>query len=276
MIYLYAYTNHRADLESLRRMGALWEILREAGIEAELLVNDYRAQLAGRELGLPPATTIETVMDIDAVAEYGDTVVIDSPEDAGERMERYVERFGRVLRVCPGGGESAYGERVVDPFAPETILYRSYGGGEGGEGTLLLYGDSDASKELLSASERFAGRGWDLYWGHYFYVKYEESLAERFARIRESEEYPELFGDYRRILTAMPQSALEAAAAGVELLYLRREGREREAEILRNLGIPVRPWEELAEAPEETAQCAASVSDLPRVDAKRWLELIGG
>jgi hypothetical protein len=256
-------------------MGALWEILQEAGIEAELLVNDYRAQLAGRELGLPPATTIETVMDIDAVAEHGDTVVIDSPEDAGERMEHYVERFARVLRVCPGGGESAYGERVVDPFAPETILYRSYGAGEGGEGPLLLYGDSDASKELLSRSERFAGRGWDLYWGHYFYVKYEEPLAERFTRIRESEEYPELFGEYRRILTAMPQSALEAAAAGAELLYLGGTGAKRGEEALRSLGIPVRSWEELAAAPEETAERAAAVAGFPRVDTERWRELIG-
>jgi hypothetical protein len=274
VIYLYAYTNHRTDLDSLRRMGALWEILREGGIEAELLVNDYRAQLAGRELGLPPATTIETVLDIDAVAEYGDTVVIDSPEDAGERMGRYVERFARVLRVVPGGGESACGEEVVDPFAPETILYRSYGRGGEGEGTLLLYGDSDASKELLSLSERFAGRGWDLYWGHYFYVKYEDLLAERFARIRESEEYPELFGDYRRILTAMPQSALEAAAAGSELLFLAREGAEDSAEALRKLGIPVVGSKDLAANPQEESG-AATVSGIPRVDERYWRDLLG-
>ena len=115
MICLYAYTNHRADLDSLRRMGALWEMLNRRGIEAELLVNDYRAQLAGRELGLPAATTVETIMDIDAVAQHGDTVVIDSPENAGERMERYVAKLERVIRVSPCGGESLCGETVIDP-----------------------------------------------------------------------------------------------------------------------------------------------------------------
>ena len=271
MIYLYAYTNHRSDLESLRRMGALWEILHEAGIEAELLVNDYRAQLAGRELGLPPATTIETIMDIDAVAEYGDTVVIDSPEDAGERMERYVERFARVIRVMPGGGESRYGERVLDPFDPETLLYRRYDSRSREERTVLIYGDSDSDKRLLEASGVLAGRGWGLYWGHYFYVKYEDLLAERFDPIYESDEYPELIASARRVVTAMPQTALEAASAGAEVLYLRRGER-----LLPGwMEIPSCSWEEAVGDPGVERR-ASRQTRIPPVSKDRWIgELTG-
>jgi len=274
VIYLYAYTNHRADLDSLRRMGALWEILNDAGIDAELLVNDYRAQLAGRELGLPAATTIETIMDIDAVAEHGDRVVIDSPEEAGERMARYVETFARVLRVVPGGGESRYGEAVIDPLAPASLLYRFYGGAERDDERVLIYGDSDWDKMLLSGREAFRECGCSLYWGHYFYVKYEEELAEVFGTIHESDEYPELLSRCGSIVTAMPQTALEAAAAGVRTLYLHHGGypdtiRRR----LASLGIPVLARENAITTPVECSD--ATGVEIPPVGTEFWLTALG-
>jgi len=274
VIYLYAYTNHRADLDSLRRMGALWQILQEAGIDAELLVNDYRAQLAGRELGLPAATTIETIMDIDAVAEHGDTVVIDSPEEAGERMARYVETFARVLRIVPGGGESRYGEVVIDPLAPASLLYRFYGGAERDDERVVIYGDSDWDRMFLSGREAFRECGCSLYWGHYFYVKYEEELAEVFGTIHESDEYPELLSRCGSIVTAMPQTALEAAAAGARTLYLHRDGvSETVRSRLTMLGVMSLGWKE---ATDQTIDPAAAVfARIPTVSTRFWLECLG-
>ncbi|WP_457605919.1 hypothetical protein [Nitratifractor sp.] len=224
MIWLYAHTNHKEDLDSLRRMGVLWKILHAAGIEAELLVNDYRAQLAAREMGLPLATTIETMLDIDAVAEFGDRVVIDSTEEAGERMGHFVERFERVLRVLPCGAENRYGERVIDPFTAGQFLLdpELEGSTESRAGRVLIYRDSDPGKELLEHREFFEGLDLDLYWGTYFYVKYEDLLGEFFGTIHESEEYGELLQKAQTVLTAMPQTAFEAAAAGAAVLFLRR------------------------------------------------------
>jgi hypothetical protein len=266
MIYLYAYTNHRADLDSLRRMGALWEMLKEAGIDAELLVNDYRAQLAGRELGLPLATTIETVVDIDAVAEFGDTVVIDSPEDAGERMERYVERFERVIRVLPCGEAGRYGETVVDPLSQEGWLIASRyteATQSPKKGRFLIFRDADPAKELLEHRESFDGLGLELYWGSYYYVKYEDLLAEHFTAIRESEEYAELVSEAETVVTAMPQTALEARTAGARVLYLDwGETPDCFVGLLRGLEIPVVPLGDRAalEAALATARPGASLS----------------
>lgn len=226
MIYLYAYTNHKADLDHLRRMGALWKLLDAEGIDAELLVNDYRAQLAAREMGLPLATTIETIRDIDAVAQHGDSVVIDSPEEAGERMGLYAEKFARLVRLVPCGAKSLYGEKVVDPFDPASWLIDpalgTFRGGEKSPRKLLVYRDSDPEKELLKERAFFEGLGLELYWGNYFYVKYEEVLAESFGTIHESEEYSDLITSSALIVTAMPQTALEAAAAGAAVIYLMR------------------------------------------------------
>jgi len=221
MIYLYAHTNHKADLDSLRRMGALWKILRDEGIEAELLVNDYRAQLAGREMGLPLATTIETILDIDAVAQLGDSVVIDSSEEAPERLELYRKKFAKVLRLSSCAQEDA-----IDPFAPESYLfdplYARAASEVKKERKILIFRDADPDKELLAQAEFFRGLGLELYWGTYFYVKYEEALAELFDSIHESEEYEELVAFSHTIVTAMPQTALEARVAGAAVIYLER------------------------------------------------------
>ncbi|WP_456393857.1 hypothetical protein [Nitratifractor sp.] len=250
MIYLYAYTNHRADLDALRRMGALWKMLDERGIAAELLVNDYRAQLAGRELGLPLATTIETIYDIDAVASYGDRVVIDTPEAIPESLLKYYrEHFGELFRIVPGGGESLAGERVIDPFGPGSLLvdsrYRRPKGESCRERRVLIFRDSDPEKELLKLGPLLAELGLELYWGAYFYVKYEETLAEIFGTIHESEEYAALVEEAGLVVTAMPQTALEAAVSGARTIYLRRDAATEEVDAaLRRLGVEILPIDE--------------------------------
>jgi len=97
LIYLYAYTNFKDGLDSLRRVAALYWELQKESIDCELLVNDYRAQLLARSWGLPLATTIETIKDIDAVATPEDIVVIDSPESIEGKVLGYGEYFKKVI-----------------------------------------------------------------------------------------------------------------------------------------------------------------------------------
>jgi len=89
VIYLYAYTNFKDGLDSLRRVAVIYWSLKEKGIEAEILLNEYRAQLLAREWGLPLGTTIETIKDIDAVATNEDIILIDSPETIEGKVLNY-------------------------------------------------------------------------------------------------------------------------------------------------------------------------------------------
>ena len=251
MIYLYAYSNHRSDLEALRRVGALWKELDARSVPAEILVNDYRAQLAGRELGLPPATTIETVTDIDAVAAYGDTVLIDSPEKIpDEVLEHYVSHFAKLFFVRSCGGESRLSERILDPwdFRTGPVVSNEYfaAGDQTKSGRVLIYGDSDYDKRLLNSLDAFDGLELELYWGSYFYVKYEEQMLKHFSAVHESEEYVELICRSETVVTAMPQTAVEAAAAGARTIWLDR-GTEPScvAEALRRWGISRLDWNDL-------------------------------
>ncbi len=246
MIYLYAYTNHRADLEALRRMGALWRALEARGVRAELIVNDYRAQLAGRELGLPPATTVENIMELDALANGGDRVVIDSPEDPGERLGFYVEKYAGVYTVMPCGAESRFGETVLAAFregAAVDPVYEEAAALPKIPRKVLIYGDTDHDKRLLKAAEALGALGLDLYWGSYFYVKYEEELARCFGTIHESEEYSELIEGSGTVVTSMPQTAAEAIVAGARTIWLDREEAPKcTAELLESAGVARISW----------------------------------
>ena len=279
MIYLYAYSNHRSDLDSLRRVGALWKALQAQGQNAEILVNDYRAQLAGRELGLPSATTIETVVDIDAVAEFGDRVLIDSPEELPEsRLERFTQRFERLCLVRPCGGEVRFGERILDPWGEEgPVVDPAYveAEGERNDRRVLIYGDSDYDKRLLQASEALGRFGFELYWGSYFYVKYEEELMRHFPVIHESEEYSTLIKESGTVVTAMPQTAAEAALAGVRSIWLDRgESPDCIAPALERCGVQRVEWESwnsLSDALENPRERSCFRSALPS-----WIEALLG
>jgi hypothetical protein len=264
MIHLYAYTNHRADLDALRRMGALWRTLESRGVRAELIVNDYRAQLAGRELGLPPATTVENVMELDALAGHGDKVVIDSPEDPGERLGFYVEKYAGVYTVRPCGAKSRFGETILAVFgegAAVDPVYEAAASLPKISRKILIYGDTDHDKRLLSAAEALGALGLDLYWGSYFYVKYEEELARSFGTIHESEEYRELIEGSETVVTAMPQTAAEAIVAGAKTIWLDRgETPECVADTLEASGavrVPWGDWSRLETALQEGAQRSA-------------------
>ena len=99
MVYLYAYTNHKDNLDALRRAKVLFNAFKAEDIECELLINDYRAQLVAREWELPLATTIETIKDIDAVASVEDIVIIDSPEELEGKVLEYPEYFKKVIYI---------------------------------------------------------------------------------------------------------------------------------------------------------------------------------
>ena len=230
MIYLYAHTGREHGLDSLRRVAAIYEKLSEKGLETEILLNDFRAQRVGMDMGLPPAIPIESIKDIDAVAKRGNSVVIDSPEDDGGRFEKFVSDFSTVVRVATASGDAPkYGEIVLDPLEidgrygmwqfRELKLPEVEANGR----VLLYYGDSDPDLYLLENARNLAFDSVEAIFGEYFYVKYEDSYGEFFGTMHESSEYETLLSQGYALMSASVQIALEAALNGVRTLYLERE-----------------------------------------------------
>ena len=228
--YYYAYSGHKSGLDRVKRAAALIKALGEEGIDLQLLVNDFRAGLAAREFGVRDAVTIETLLDVDAVAERGDSVILDTPESLDSRLEQYSEMYHPlfvVLEDCTT--PSRYGETIFRPLCraeaciPLQLIDSDYFEILPKEDrTLFFFGDADYEKEILSHAENLKGLGLELLPGYYFFIDYEEELAAVFEKIHDPEAYMDLLRTSRRVVTASIQTALEARAAEAEVLYMKK------------------------------------------------------
>ena len=240
MIYLYAHTNHKSGLDSLRRVAAIYWQLEKESIACELLINDYRAQLTARSWGLPLATTIETIKDIDAVATPADTIVIDSTETLEGKVLAYPEKFKQVIYLNSLNNEHPFlGAENISLFQNSQYLFTQVTRAVSRK-AIFIYGDSDYEKSILKNLEIFKDKELDLYWGTYFFVKYEDEMAKIFNNIVESEEYYNILQEYEYIISSSLQVAIESSLNGSKVLFLELESIDNFSKnALENLNIPI-------------------------------------
>jgi len=228
MLYYYANTGHKIGLERLRRGAGLLKRLTNKGIKTQLLVNDFRAGLLAKELGVKEYVTIETVQDIDAIAQNGDSIIIDSPEDDRGRLVKYCSDFKNVWRFAQASDDvSIHGETLfrvgckegncVEAMMVDDIYFEKT---PKEERTLFFLGDADYDKTILNNEQFFKKFDMELLLGNYFFVKYEDDLAKLFSTLHEPEEYVYLIKNASCIVTASAQTALEAKASATKVIFL--------------------------------------------------------
>ena len=226
-LYYYAYSGHKNGLDRVKRAAPILNNLRAEGLETMLLVNDFRAGLVAREFGVSESVTIETIQDIDAIAQIGDVVIIDSPEDDHGRLVKYCSDFKKVFRFAQNKGDrSIHGEIMLRIDADENsisslivddVYFEKH---EKIERTLFFFSDSDADKMILNNADFFKDSDMELLLGHYFYVKYEDDLSKIFKVLHEPEEYTDLICSSSRVVTASFQTALEATISGAKVIFI--------------------------------------------------------
>ena len=239
MTYIYAYSNHKYGLSRLRRMAVLYQRLQDQGVEVEMLTNDFRAASAICTYGVPACTTIETVWDIDFVAERGDSLILDTPEDDAGKLAVYVEMFKHVTCIADREAQqSLYGEelRYVDPLTDP--WYAAQKAEEKVSRTILFYGDSDPKKSLVKLTDLFENMEIELLLGEYFYPGYEAALEPMFSRIHEAESYREIIAGSKCVISCVAQTAYEASTAGANVIFL-GEPDEEEREIMEKMAIKI-------------------------------------
>jgi len=245
-LYYYAFTGHKYGLDRLKRAVVILNKLRENGIDSMLLVNDFRAGLVAKDFGVRESVTIEGIQDIDAIAEEGDSVIIDSPEDDHGRLVKYCSDFKTVFRFAETDEDkSVHGEVMlsiaceaedcISSLIVDDVYFEAH---EKEERTVFFLSDSDANKTILNNADFFKAFDMELLLGHYFYVKYEDDLAKIFKTLHEAEEYTELICSSKRVVTASVQTALEAKVAGAEVVFIELKAlMNNEKELLSSLGI---------------------------------------
>ena len=228
MLFYYANSGHKIGLERVRRGAALLKRLASNGVETQLLVNDFRAGLAAKELGVKEYVTVETVQDIDAIAQFGDSIIIDSPEDDHGRLVKYCEEFKNVWRFEVGNddvsvhGETLFKVECKDESCEDAVIIDDDYFEETAkkERALFFLSDADYDKNILSNETFFKALDMELLLGNYFFVKYEDDLAKLFSTLHEPEEYMDLIKSSSHIVTASAQTALEAKTSGANVIYI--------------------------------------------------------
>ncbi len=233
MVYYYAHTGHKIGLERARRAMTVLNALRAEGVEVQLLVNDFRAGVAMKEeQGLDAYVNIETIQDIDAIAQMGDSVIIDSDEDDHGRLVKYVSDFKQVWRFAHDENDSSvHGEILFRPgcddeTCEEALIIDPYYYNETRtkeERVLFFLRDYDHDKTILGNSAFFEAFDMELLLGHYFFVKYENDLEKLFSTLHEPEEYRELISSSTTVVTASAQAAMEAAVSGAQVIFMQLE-----------------------------------------------------
>jgi len=238
MLYYYANTSHKMGLERLRRGAALLNRLNAESKETQLLVNDFRAGLVARELGISEYVTIEGIQDIDAIAQNGDSIVIDSMEDDHGRLVKYCQDFDKVWRFAHDNEDkSIHGETLLGTdtvMVDDTFFEES----KKEERILFFLGDADYNKTILGNDAFFKAFDMELLLGNYFFVKYEDDLAKLFTMLYEPEEYEDLIKTSATIVTASAQTALEAKVSGAKVIYIAlKDNPLYDRELLEKYGI---------------------------------------
>ncbi|SFZ99074.1 hypothetical protein MNB_SV-5-988 [hydrothermal vent metagenome] len=228
MLFYYANSGHKVGLERVRRGAALLNILESQGVETQLLVNDFRAGLAARDLGVKEYVTVETVQDIDAIADAGNSIIIDSPEDDHGRLVKYCADFKNVWRFEHDSSDrSVHGEILfksdcladdcVDSLIVDEIFFDQK---IKEERVLFFLGDADYNKNILNNKTFFQEFDMELLLGSYFFVKYENDLEKLFTTLHEPEDYVYLVTKSSTIVTSSSQTAFEAKLSGAKVIYL--------------------------------------------------------
>lgn len=219
-LYFYIHTGHRYGLDRLRRGAVLYKKLLQHGIESEVLLNDYRATMVAKELGIESSTAIDSMYNIATIAEAGDGLIVDTPELTDELLQQMCKYFRVVVNFSEE--KQKFSEKVISQTFEDQNSVRAlfvddfyFKEFEKTKQTLLFYGDEDYEKNLLKKASNF--KDMDLLLGHYFFLQYEDELKPYFNTI--VQEYEEIV-NYKNIITNSFQSALEAGASGAKVCYI--------------------------------------------------------
>lgn len=218
-LYYYIHTGHRYGLDRLRRGATLYKRLQQEGIEAEVLLNDYRATIVAKELGIAHSTAIDSMYNIATIADAGDGLIIDTPELTDEILKQMCSYFRVVVRFGDDGQK--YNEKLIsqlyeDENSVQMLLIdpKYFQSHEKEERELVFVGDADYEKSLLQIAQAFPN--FDLLLGHYFFLDYEKELQPFFQQI--IQEYEDIV-KYETVWSKSLQSTLEAAASGAKVCY---------------------------------------------------------
>jgi hypothetical protein len=226
-VYIYASSGHAFGMENVRRTSVIYNELLE--FNPTLATADYRAAtFAKSELDVKIGLGVDIIGNLPHMMEKGDILIYDS-EEPSETMTAHMKDYCTLLYK-------------VGVDIPMDIVSNKYFNNNSSiiREKAFFFADDDYSNEILRLCEDEEKQDLPILWGHYFFFKNEDLIANKFSEVIEEEEYEDTIKTTKYLLTSSVNSALESLAAGNCPIFYKREDKETQNfDLIAKYNIPV-------------------------------------
>ncbi|RLA76047.1 MAG: hypothetical protein DRG78_19770 [Epsilonproteobacteria bacterium] len=228
-VYLYSKSGHNFGLENVRRVSAVYNMLKES--DPILCTADYRAAtFAKSELGVQKGVGIDVIGNLPNVMERGDILIYDDSGEASDTMQLHMKDFSTHL----------YKVGVDIPFDVVDNTFFEQNKNINTIEKAIFFADDDYANWFYDLSLNSKKQNLPLLLGHYFFLGNEDKLVNYFSYIIEEEEYEDTMKRTKYLLTSSVNSCMESLASGNCPVYFRRYDKENpdNFSLLKKYNIP--------------------------------------
>lgn len=229
-LYLYAKSGHNFGLENVRRMSAVYNMLKDG--DPILCTADYRAAtFAKSELGVKKGMGVDVIGNLPHVLERGDMLIYDDSKEASDTMQSHMQDFCTHL----------YKMGVDIPFDVVDNKFFEHSNDDKKVEKAVFFSDDDYANWFYELVQNGKKHDLPLLLGHYFFLGNEDKLKNYFSDIIEDEEYIETIKNSKYLLTSSVNSCLESLASGNKPVYFKRGDKENleNIDLLEKYNIPI-------------------------------------
>ncbi|MEA2018123.1 MAG: hypothetical protein U9N59_06715 [Campylobacterota bacterium] len=226
-LYLYAKSGHSFGLENVRRVSAVYNMLKNS--DPILCTADYRAAtFAKSELGVQKGVGVDVIGNLPNVMERGDMLIYDDSKEASQTMQSHMKDFCTHLYKM---GDDIPFDVVDDKFFEHSKDKIE---------KALFFSDDDYANWFYELSLDGGKHDLPLLLGHYFFLGNDDKLKNHFSDIIEDEEYIDTIKSTKYLLTSSVNSCMESLASGNNPVYFKRGDKENleNIDLLEKYNIP--------------------------------------
>jgi hypothetical protein len=272
-IYYYVHTGHRFGLDRFRKASAIIRALDAKNIKITLLTSDFRIASVAKEYGIKKAIGIDVIRNIPNIAPMGSILLYDSPEHNDIQYEEMLQYFSKIIRISEKENETPYkGEFLINPYlAPSSNVCNGvivddiyFNAHNKNNKTTLFWGDDDYDERLMKIANQFKVDQFLL--GFYHFFNYEQRLSSFFKEIKENEDYNDIVMQSSYLLTASPQTALEALASKSNPIFINRaDYLDDHLALIKQYNIPIYNEDEIKNIKNETIEYKIINNDMEKI-----------
>ncbi len=242
-VYIYASSGHAYGLENVRRCSAIYKQLEE--FNPTLATADYRAATyAKSELGVNIGLGVDIIGNLPHMMEKGDILIYDSDEPSQTMQEHMKDYCTLLYRV---------GENIDMSIVDQEFFDHD---GSTSKEKAFFFSDDDYSNEVIRLCEGQEKQSLSILWGHYFFFKNEQVIADCFDEVIDEEEYAYTIKTTKYLLTSSVNAALESLASGNHPVFYKRLDKDTQNyDLISKYDIPVVDGENMTQISNNFDKC---------------------